>query len=415
MSLLQNSLKNNVLPNLFPPAWLWLVDEAIPKWVKKSYSPQESWKDKPFTNEDAKFFSKGVEELSELFTEERPKGMPPYFQHPRYRSGYLLYFLPLQAAKFLTLYQTYPRAIDAALQFAKKEGVLRIADLGVGPGTASLSLLLVLLGRKLERGEELPPVELHWFDTNLSVMKDGQFLVEELANSFPKLRGKVKLFLNDLPWWKAPTRLPESLAVSLMGHVLNESSAPKSETGLFWEEILRRSQGGGVLMVEPAARRPAQVLSSLRDEFLTSGLIESSPARIWGPCIHAGACPMAEGRDWCHFSVPVQIPGKWFRGFSEGLGSERQWLKYAYLWVASSEFPAPVSAPHLRRVISDPLGRGPRPEVLICEPEEAGRWTVSAHGPGERAGVMRGDLISIRRPSQVSVKSPKRPKGFGLT
>ncbi len=410
--------------NTFPPAWLWLVDEAIPKWVKKTYSPKDTWKDKPFTIEDAKFFFKGVEELSDLFTDERPKGMPAYFHHPRYRSGYLLYFVPLQAAKFLTLFSAYPRAIDAALKFAKKEGVLRIADLGAGPGTASLSLLLVLLSQKLEIGEELPPVELHWFDTNLSVMKDGQFLVEELANSFPKLRGKVKLFLNELPWWKAPSRLPQSLAMTFMGHVLNESTAPQGTAADFWEEILRRSQGGGLLLVEPASRRPSQVLSSLRDEFMSSGLIENSPARIWGPCLHSGSCPMAEGRDWCHFSVPVQIPGKWFRGFSEALGSERQWLKYSYLWLASSEFKAPVPAAHLRRVISDPLGRGPQPEVLICEPEAAGRWTVPAHVPGSRTNVKRGDIISTREKPQppreskkiiTPVNSRKGRTGFGLT
>jgi hypothetical protein len=323
--------------NAFPPAWLWLVDEAIPQWVKKHYSPQESWKDKPFSLDDAKFFFKGIEELSDLFTEERPKGMPAYFQHPKYRSAYLLYFLPLQAAKFLTLFETYPQAIEASLKFAKKEGVLRIADLGVGPGTASLSFLLVLLNQKLERGEELPPVELHWFDTQFGVMKDGQALVEQLANSFPKLRGKVQIFKNELPWWKAPSRLTSPMALTLIGHVLNESTAPQSEARVFWEKILNKAQGGGLLLAEPASRRPAQVLSSLRDDWIGSGLIEASPTRIWGPCLHAGACPVAQGRDWCHLSVPVQIPGRWFRGFSEALGSERQWLKYSYLWIASEQ------------------------------------------------------------------------------
>src|SRR5689334_3916352 len=114
----------------FPPAWLWLVDEAIPTWVKKNYSPRDSWRDKPFSQEDAKFFFKGIEELSDLFTEERPKGMIPYFQHPKYRSSYLLYFLPLQAAKFLTLFQFYPAAIEATLDHGFKTGVIRIADLG---------------------------------------------------------------------------------------------------------------------------------------------------------------------------------------------------------------------------------------------------------------------------------------------
>ena len=76
----------------FPAAWPWFIDEVIPQWVKTHYSPRESWKDKPFSKEDARFFFKGINELSQLFTEERPKGLPPYFQHPKYRSSYLLYF-----------------------------------------------------------------------------------------------------------------------------------------------------------------------------------------------------------------------------------------------------------------------------------------------------------------------------------
>jgi len=92
-----------------PVSWSWFADEALPTWVKKKYSPKESWKDKPFSKEDSHFFFKGIEELSLLFTEERSKNLPPYFQHPKYRSSYLLYFLPLQAAKFSTLFQLHPQ------------------------------------------------------------------------------------------------------------------------------------------------------------------------------------------------------------------------------------------------------------------------------------------------------------------
>src|SRR4051812_11812209 len=70
----------------FPPAWLWLVDEAIPALVKERYSPRENWKGKPFSKEDAHFFFRGIEELSDLFTEERPKNMPAYLNHPKFRS-----------------------------------------------------------------------------------------------------------------------------------------------------------------------------------------------------------------------------------------------------------------------------------------------------------------------------------------
>jgi hypothetical protein len=381
---------NNV--NQFPPAWAWLIDEAIPTWVKKHYSPRESWKEKPFSKEDAHFFFKGIEELSDLFTEERPKGMPPYFQHPKYRSAYLLYFFPLQAAKFLTLYQMYPKAIEAAFESGRKTGVIRIADLGSGPGTASLSLLLVLLNQKLKLGESLPRVELHWFDTNESIMEDGRVLAEQLAASFPKLRGKVEVKTYTTPWWRAARHLPENLSLVLIGHLLNESMAPQSELDSFWQSLAQKAQGGGILLVEPAARKPAQILASLRNSLFDSEVIERTPTRIWGPCLHAEACPLTDGRDWCHFSIPIQIPGKWFKGFSEGLGSERHWVKFTYVWIASEEYPAPQPHPRLRRVISDPLNQGLKPAVLLCEPETPRKWPI--HPKDE---IWRGDLITLKK------------------
>jgi hypothetical protein len=372
----------------FPPSWLWLVDEAIPTYVKTHFSPRESWKSKPFEKEDARFFFKGIEELSDLFTEDRPKGMPAYFQHPKFRSAYLLYFLPLQASKFLSLIQLHMDAFRAALDHAHKSKVLRVADLGAGPGTASISLLLSLLDPKIYPEKELPPIEFHWFDTNETIMKDGKALVEQLANNFPKLRGKVKVHLHPTVWWKAPSEITQEVSLTFIGHILNESKAPQREAQLFWEGIIQKTQGGGILLVEPAARRSAQLISTLRDDFFELNLIEKSPARIWGPCLHAEKCPLADGRDWCHFSFPVQIPGKWFKQFSEALGSERLWVKLSYLWLASESHPASVPDPKLRRVISDPLSQGPKSSVLICEPETPSRWPVPP-----RQSVGRGDLI----------------------
>ncbi len=152
-------------------------------------------------------------------------------------------------------------------------------------------------------------------------------------------------------------------------------------------------------MVEPAARKPSQLLSSIRDELIEAGLILSTkdpsnsthPIGIWGPCLHAQKCPLSEGRDWCHFSTPVEIPGKWFQFFSQAMGSERQWVKFAYLWIASQAFPAPQPDPRVRLVVSDPLNRNAsQSTVLTCEPEKPGRVTLSS-----KQKVHRGDLIRV--------------------
>lgn len=381
----------------FPPAWTWAIDELIPSFVKANYSPRESWKDKPFTAEDARFFFKGVNELSDLFTDERPSELPAYFNHPKFRSSYLLYFLPLQAAKFLTLFQMHPQAGRAALEHGRRTGKLVIADLGAGPATASIAWLLWAMNESQKPGAEpLPPIELHCLDTSHAILEDGRKLVEALAGNFPRLRGRVTVHTHVLPWWKGASVLPEETSLQLFGNVLNESALPSSVRSRgagaagVWSELLGKAKGGGALFVEPAFRRASQLLSKLRDEWFEAGILPAEPTAIWGPCLHAGKCPLAEGRDWCHHSVRAELPGKWFRIFSKGLGSERQWLKFSYLWSASTDSPAPSPAKNLRRVLSDPLNqRGPHGDmVLVCEPEVAARVRLPV---GKR--IFRGDLL----------------------
>ncbi len=358
------------------------MDEAVPSWVKNNYSPRESWKNRPFTRQDALFFLKGVRELSELFTEERPSKMPNYFTHPKYRSSYLLYFLPLQAAKFVTLFKTHPDAIEHALLHARLKGVLRVADLGSGPGTASLALLIHLLDLCANEKDLPKMIELDWFDMHRGILEEGKKLLHELLEIAPVLKDKVVVRTHVRPWTDAPRMLEHPTSLILLGNMLNEESstlqkpgdAPtdsraarskrfsrrddlyiesdeiekteeKNETRGSPEERMERfatspsfraiaelhakAEGGGILLVEPASKAPARLLSILRDTLFEEGTIAKSPAALWGPCLHAGRCPLGTGRDWCHFSVPSDIPGEQFKFFSKGLGSERQWLKFA--------------------------------------------------------------------------------------
>lgn len=391
----------------FPPAWPWLVDEMIPAYVKLHYSPRESWKDKPFTRDDVHFFSKGVQDLSELFGEDRPQRMPAYFQHPKFRSAYLLYFLKLQMAKFSTLFQMHSQAFEAAIEHGRKIGVLRLADLGSGPGTASLAFLLRLLQVK----GEIPPIELFWIDTNRAIMEDGQKIVLGMADQFPKLRGKVTLKIKVANWWEAPTVLgnspSENYSLIFLGHVLNEAKDIPQKQGkqklesedagdekptieAIWPALLERAQGGGILFVEPAARSSSQFLSKLRNRLFESGAIERSSTSLWGPCLHAEMCPLSSGKDYCHFSVSTRIPGKWFAEFSKTLGSERLWLKFSYLWICAQQYPSEAHDPKHRLVISDPLTQSG--EVLLCEPSRPGRLSTAGLGP-----VWRGDKLSFKK------------------
>lgn len=374
-----------------PRSWLTWADEVIPTYVKSQYSPKESWKAKPFSTEDARFFLKGIEELSSLFTEDRPSKLPAYFHHARFRSSYLLYFLPLQSAKFLTLFRQYPQAMQAALSHGQAQGKIRILDLGAGPGTASFAFLIWLLEEIERKGTSwtCPPIDLLWIDTHRSILDDGRKLLEAFSQKFPSLDGKITLTTHVGDWKDAHRFFSDDISLTLSGNVLNEGDQDRAF--LTWERILQSGhlKGGGALWVEPAARRPSQLLSRLRDHLFETRVIPESPTSLWGPCLHAGRCPMASGRDWCHFSVRSRIPGKWFEQFSKGLGSEREWLKFSYLWISSPDSPAPVSAPNLRRVISDPMNRiGKSGTVLLCEPELPFRLKLR-----DASQTRRGDLL----------------------
>ena len=482
-------------PLSFPRGWLRFVDETLPSYVKANYSPRAAWKERDFSSKDVQFFGQGVVELSQLFTLDRPQfgrlSLRSYFGHAKFRSSYLLYFVPLQAAKFLSLFHRHAPAVAQAVRWAQQADPtlrlpLRIADLGAGPGTASLALLMHL--RERWEPEQLPPIEFIWCDSDLKIMQDGRALLQELALQLwgDSHASRISVQLHRMDWWQSASKLPDRLDLVLMGHVLNEGpTVQRSRYGLavlppanektqhsdgwsefkplqarrlrkrlrsaqrlttptpeapsldqpldpdseveqdlpeipreesredrFWRELWPKCAGAGVLVLEPAARESSQRLSQLRDRLLQK-LYSQSPGALWGPCLHMEACPLSTGRTWCHFSWPIEIPGRWFRELSLVLGSERQWLKMSYAWFAAPNHRAPAPPTHARRVISDPLvpvtqrdrlrfsAVQPVP-FLLCEPNEPRKWLGPPHHH-------RGDIVHLERPGTFAQEHRPKP------
>ncbi|MBK7977356.1 MAG: hypothetical protein IPK07_30200 [Deltaproteobacteria bacterium] len=391
------------------PNWTWLFDGAVTRHVKRSYSPRESWRGRPFTRQDGAFQIKAIRELSMRLTIERKSAMGRpqargYLEHGRFRAAYLLYFLPLQAAKFAALFEEHPGAIDAALADGERRGAMVVTDLGAGPGTASLALLLVL-AQRAERGAALPPIVFHWFDEERRILHDGREIAAAFIERIPAFRGRVRIDLHVESFGEAARAVPEPWSLALLGHALNEG--PNPPLGV-WRRLLERCErGGGLLVVEPASKGNSQTLSEIRDQLFTGHVIPREPTAIWGPCLHAAGCPLAEGRDWCHTSVRATIPGEWFTFFSRGLGSERNWLKYSYLWLAAAGDPAPEPSPFVRRVLSDPIHQsGGAAELLLCEPNQVVRTSATSNRK-----IGRGDLYRLGATGVVPPAAAKKPAG----
>ena len=393
----------------FPKEWNQVFDTLIPSLVKSRFSPKDSWKDKPFSDLDCRFFTKGIVELSEHFTTERDDGvgtrrtrLGPYFSQAKYRSSYLLYFLPLQAAKFVALLQMHPDALEPFLTASPTPEAHRVLDVGAGPGTASLGLTLELL-RRCGPGR-FPKIQFTWVDSNREILEDGKAIFEKLFGAFPALREKIQIeaIAGD---WLSGLRLPDKkYSMILLGNVLNELSGTELQSEKRFDmlaDLFSHAGGAGVLVVEPAEKNSSQILGRLRDRFFEAGVFPTETTSVWGPCLHAGRCPLANAKDWCHFSVPVEIPGKWFAKFSKALGSERDWLKFSYLWLASQEHPNADPRPELRRVVSDPMrDRDGGHTILLCEPDQTFRLRLH---PTQR--IHRGELIE--RPAVAAAPRKK--------
>ena len=385
----------------FPALWTVVLDELVPAFVKQRFSPHESWKNKPFTQDDVVFFSKGLMELSDFFTEDRlGSKLPNYFTTARFRSSYFLYFFALQGAKFLTLFDRYPQAVESTLQHAIETGTLRLVDVGAGPGTASIAILVYVLNR-YSKAKKLPfKVELEWIDYNETILKDGELFLNSLLAHFSDFEGDIRLKTDARQWWKHPANFNYEASLVLFGNVLNESSHDQRVYAQGLVPFFKSVKGGGVLFVEPAFKSASQRVGQIRDELM--------PRPIWGPCFHQEKCPLANGRDWCHFSVPVSLPGKFFKKFSVKLGSVRDWLKFSFVWIAADQDRELVpSAPHsklnLARVVSDPMKTPRGNQNQICEPVQI-KWLPTPKRP-----LFRGEVIA-----ETDLITPKKsdfPKG----
>jgi hypothetical protein len=232
-------------------------------------------------------------------------------------------------------------------------------------------------------------IELLWIDHNETILKDGEKLLSGLINLFPEIEGSIQLKTETRSWWKHPKGFSFDASLVLFGNVLNECL---DEPSIFLQGLapfLKNPKGGGVLLLEPAFREPSQRIARIRDEVMLS----DSPLPLWGPCLHQQKCPLSSGKNWCHFSVPAELPGTFFRKFSIKLGGVRDWLKFSYIWFASKNSEKAAKIPRgLVRVISDPIRTSSGMQNLVCRPERF-TYELSPKKPIFRGAVIHDPLL----------------------
>jgi|GEM_PF-2932424 len=371
------------------------IDKTLAPFVKDHFAPNKSWVGKPFTREDAMFFMTSLRDLSRTFTTGRERTLPRYFEQKKYRSSYMLFFLPLHASKFISVLLSGHEPMESLLFDWTRGEKIVLGDFGSGPLTASIALHFYLSEFEKEFrqkfSEPFPLGELEWnlVDLDKTVIEDGLALVR--ASFKEEIILKRSKYIVRRENWGAALTDRKAYHLSMFGNVLNEAPQFREAherallTGFPYHER--------TLFVEPATENNSHRLIQVRQRMLEEF---KGDVRIFGPCLHYELCPLRSGRDWCHFSIPLEIESKWYKFFTYGLHHTHfEWVKMSYLWLGNAKFKSTRNlelAKEHTLVVSDPIFENEsRKEsfVLLCEPERARKYRL---GPGQK--LHRGDVIT---------------------
>jgi len=369
-----------------------------------------------FTEGDYRFFARGVRELNISFTQERHELPKNYFNQKELRSGYILYFLPINALKVTALLSQqpiHPRLTPQGHEFT-------ILDVGSGPGTGMLGVMAYL--ENVLRRKKTGALKLRFIliDQNKPTLNDASELFEEAlkhlqqANPSWRIEGHLQRIVANLFSEKISQVLkPQKADLILSLNFLSE--LPKGKRLPLVDILLRNylHPSGKLLVIEPALRQTTRDLMELRDQ-----ITAEESAFILAPCLHQEACPMLKvsGRDWCHVYIPWERP-VWIEKIDRLVGIRKDYLMCSYLLMGRE----PVSLESLVagktaslkgslwRVVSGPLNSNGKSERLLCGPAQSRELLRITRLDRDQSQankdfdeLERGDLVILPKISRVT-------------
>lgn len=383
----------------FPPE----LTEILLSYIKQAYL-KKSLKARcsPFNEHDFRYFSRGAGRLSQAFTEERESRPDNYFNDPVCRSGYLLYFLPVN---FLKIVRIFEQGDTRELVTGK----IRVLDLGSGPGTSMLGLMAFY--ESLLRAKKIGDAWLEFTlaDKNHAVLRDARHLHELYAAKLRQPGFNSACFTKDCDLKKGDLkRILRNYRYHyiVLGNILNEFSDRASQVN-FIKEVLDHldPQKGKLVIIEPAAKTTSRNLQFLRDQLVTRDKL----AFVHAPCLHQEVCPLnvVNKRDWCHFYFSWDRP-KFIEKVDRLIGNQKDWLACSYLVLSHGKRLAMSQEETHRntwRVISNRMPSKGKLELVVCGPP--GRYHLTRLDR-DRSSINKtfGDL---RRGDLVRLKVPFKP------
>ena len=338
------------------------------------------------TASELKTIASDVIQLSNLFTKERKILPSQYLNNKSLRRAYIIYFLPSNIYKIhlpLKELSLHPKKI-----LSKK--LLKILDLGSGPGTTILGILDFFSNQK-----KMPSLEFTAIDSvaeNLSIAKDLFKLFTENIN----IDASLKTFKINIE--KAGTIPQDTYDIIILSNILNE---------LFYEDNKRIAKrvsflntiidkfltpDGSCIIIEPALRETTRGMLDVRDNLIKNGF------KIYSPCLIDEPCPaLLNPKDWCHEDIPW-IPPVIIKELDKLTGLRKDSLKFSYLVLRKDKLSlTDVLEKNSYRIVSEPLISKGKLEFYICG--HGGRQLVTRLDKDETPSniqfqkLQRGDIV----------------------
>jgi len=336
------------LPHLFEKVLLRFLKE---NYLKKGQVSQ-SWNAR-----DTQYFAKGIVALNLSFTKNRAGKYRDYFNDPVMRSGYLAYFLPVNAMKAAAIFNSH-NILDSQI----KE--IRIADLGAGPLTLTFGFLFHLMENiTIFRGRVRLVIDA--FELNKKILSDGISILKDFIHK-AGLKGQFEVKINALNGNIFKQKWPnQKYDYLFLGNFLNEFEKRPVQWNmvrLFLNSFSKPDTK--VLFIEPGSKKIARDLQYLRDE-----LLEETNYSVLAPCLHQEKCPLnlTAKSDWCNFTQDWKAP-QFIQDFDEITSLKKEYLLYSYLFIQNGGVEAPKHAPQEFVAISNLMKAKGRQDVIGCGP-----------------------------------------------
>lgn len=309
---------------------LSLLEKAIIKVLRTNYSKKSSKKDTKsyeLTIKEQQNFSNGLDLLRNVFVDNPGVKDPNYLKDLTARSSYIYHYIMPNVQRWLHAF-----SVCRSPELIEKKEAVTILDIGAGPATATIAFLL---GNYRNFSGK---IKVFLTDYNQSIMKDGKFILEELAKY---LKWDLEVHIHGGIQKGFPAYVNEVDFV-LMGNVWNEglSSHKNAQTKTlnYWVDSIKKvtTQKARFLIMEPANRRSSRLLMAMRDYFSTHDSFS-----ILAPCpqsVNKKSCVLnkLKGRPWCHFGFD-SFEGFILKSTSNQSGISHDRLSYSYLWFSYKE------------------------------------------------------------------------------